>query len=75
MVLAEQFIQGMELTAGILGDMTLPLVRIEVAGDLYDYEAKYLSDKTQYFLSEWLVLRRGACDSGTGAASSSHLGV
>jgi D-alanine-D-alanine ligase len=47
--LAEQFIQGMELTAGILGDMTLPLVRIEVAGDLYDYEAKYLSDKTQYF--------------------------
>ncbi len=49
MVLAEQFIQGMELTAGILGEMTLPLVRIEVAGDLYDYEAKYLSDKTQYF--------------------------
>jgi D-alanine-D-alanine ligase len=49
LVLAEQFIQGMELTAGILGDMTLPLVRIEVAGDLYDYEAKYFSDKTQYF--------------------------
>lgn len=50
LVLAEQFIQGMELTAGILGDMTLPLVRIEVADGLYDYEAKYLSDKTHIFV-------------------------
>ncbi|SFU70434.1 D-alanine--D-alanine ligase [Nitrosospira multiformis] len=49
MVLAEQFIEGTELTASILGDVALPLVRIQVEGDLYDYEAKYLSDKTQYF--------------------------
>ncbi len=75
LVLAEQFIQGMELTAGILGDMTLPLVRIEVADGLYDYEAKYLSDKTRIFLSERLVRSGGACDSGTGAASPSHFGV
>jgi len=49
MVLAEEFIEGVELTAAILGDQPLPLVRIEVAGDLYDYEAKYLSDETRYF--------------------------
>lgn len=49
LVLAEEFIAGKELTAGILGEMPLPLVRIEVAGELYDYQAKYFSDDTQYF--------------------------
>ncbi len=49
LVLAEAFIEGTELTAGILGETPLPLVRIEVAGELYDYQAKYLSDETQYF--------------------------
>ncbi|MCB1984522.1 MAG: D-alanine--D-alanine ligase [Burkholderiales bacterium] len=49
LVLAEEFIEGTELTAAILGDTTLPLVRIVVAGELYDYEAKYLSDDTRYF--------------------------
>jgi D-alanine-D-alanine ligase len=49
MVLAEQFIDGTELTAAILGDAALPLVRIEVESGLYDYEAKYISDRTRYF--------------------------
>lgn len=49
LVLAEEFIEGTELTAAILGETTLPLVRIAVAGELYDYEAKYLSDDTRYF--------------------------
>lgn len=49
LILAEAFVEGVELTAAILGDTPLPLVRIEVAGDLYDYQAKYLSDDTQYF--------------------------
>ena len=49
MVLAEQFIEGTELTAAILGEIALPLVRIETEGDLYDYDAKYISEKTRYF--------------------------
>ena len=49
MVLAEQFIEGVELTAAILGETPLPLVRIQTAGGLYDYQAKYLSDDTRYF--------------------------
>lgn len=57
MVLAEQFIEGMELTAAILGETPLPLVRIQTAGGLYDYQAKYLSDDTRYF-----------CPSGLSAA-------
>jgi D-alanine-D-alanine ligase len=48
LVLAEEFIEGMELTAAILGDTPLPLVRIQPAG-LYDYQAKYFSDETKYF--------------------------
>ena len=48
-VLAEQYIEGMELTVAILGDTPLPLVRIEVSGELYDYKAKYLSHDTGYF--------------------------
>ena len=49
LILAEQFIEGKELTAAILGDTPLPLVRIEVAGELYDYHAKYLTNDTRYF--------------------------
>ncbi len=49
LVLAEQFIDGPELTAAILDDESLPLVRIEAPGHNYDYNAKYFSDQTQYF--------------------------
>jgi D-alanine-D-alanine ligase len=49
LVLAEQFIDGMELTAAILDDQALPLVRIEAPGRNYDYNAKYFSDETRYF--------------------------
>jgi D-alanine-D-alanine ligase len=48
-VLAEQFIEGPEYTISILGDSTLPSIRIEVSGDFYDFEAKYRSDETQFF--------------------------
>jgi D-alanine-D-alanine ligase len=48
LVLAEEFIEGTELTVAILGDEPLPLVRIQAAG-LYDYQAKYFSDETKYF--------------------------
>ncbi|NIO43257.1 MAG: D-alanine--D-alanine ligase [Burkholderiales bacterium] len=49
LVIAEQFIDGPELTAAILDDECLPLVRIEAPGHNYDYNAKYFSDETQYF--------------------------
>ncbi len=49
LVLAEQYVEGPELTAAILEDQSLPLVRIEAPGHNYDYKAKYFSDETQYF--------------------------
>ena len=47
-LLMEQLIEGQELTVGILGDTALPSIRIVPAGEWYDYEAKYVSDDTQY---------------------------
>ncbi|HUU71586.1 MAG TPA: D-alanine--D-alanine ligase [Burkholderiales bacterium] len=49
LVLAEQFVNGPELTAAILDDQSLPLVRIVAPENNYDYHAKYFSDETQYF--------------------------
>ncbi len=49
LVLAEEFVDGPELTAAILGEQSLPLVRIEAPGHKYDYHAKYFSDETRYF--------------------------
>lgn len=49
MVLVEEFIAGQELTVSILGEQALPIVRIEPAVELYDYQAKYFSDDTKYF--------------------------
>ncbi len=54
-VIAEEFIDGAELTAAILGDTALPLVRIEVPSGLYDYQAKYFSDETRYFCPSGLA--------------------
>jgi len=49
MVLAEEFIAGAEVTASILGEQALPLIRIEAPGGSYDYQAKYFSDQTRYY--------------------------
>lgn len=48
LVIAEQFIAGIEVTAALLGATALPLVRVTPPGDLYDYHAKYFSDATRY---------------------------
>jgi D-alanine-D-alanine ligase len=48
MVLAEEFIDGRELTASILADSALPLIRIEAPQGNYDYQNKYFSDETKY---------------------------
>jgi D-alanine-D-alanine ligase len=49
LVLVEEFVTGVELTASILGRRALPLIRIEAPHGNYDYQAKYFSDETKYF--------------------------
>jgi D-alanine-D-alanine ligase len=46
--LAEQFIDGPEYTASILGETALPLIRIEAPQGNYDYQNKYFTDDTKY---------------------------
>ena len=48
MALAEQFIDGPEFTASILGETALPLIRIEAPQGNYDYQNKYFTDDTKY---------------------------
>ncbi len=48
LVMAEEFIEGSELTAGFLGGEALPLLRIEAPQGNYDYQNKYFSDETKY---------------------------
>ena len=46
-VLIERCIRGAEYTVAVLGDEALPAIRIEVATDFYDFDAKYRSEATR----------------------------
>lgn len=48
-IIIEPEVRGSEYFAGIVGDIVLPLIRIETPHKFYDYEAKYESDDTRYF--------------------------
>ena len=47
-VMMERFIDGMEVTAAVLGGRALPLVSMKTPNLFYDYDAKYFSEDTQY---------------------------
>ncbi|WP_338884708.1 D-alanine--D-alanine ligase [Xenorhabdus sp. TH1] len=48
-VLVEKWLFGPEYTVGFLGDEALPSIRIQASNTFYDYDAKYISNQTQYF--------------------------
>lgn len=47
-VLVESWIEGTEYTVTLLGDRALPSIKIVPASGLYDYDAKYISEETQF---------------------------
>lgn len=47
-VLVEKFIEGRELTVGVLGDEALPVLEVVIPGGFYDFEAKYHSQENKY---------------------------
>jgi len=47
--LVERFIQGHELTVGVLGEQVLPVVEIHPLDGFYDYANKYTKGRTEYF--------------------------
>ena len=40
-VMYEAYVEGREFTVGIVGEETLPVVEIEPAGELFDFDSKY----------------------------------
>lgn len=59
-VLVEAFLSGPEYTVGVIGEDILPSIRIQTASEFYDYEAKYISDDTQYFCPSGLSAEQEA---------------
>jgi len=49
-VLVERFVKAREIAVGILDGRVLGAIEIAPAGEIYDFQAKYVSDQTQYFL-------------------------
>jgi len=47
-VLVEEYIPGRELTVGVVGEETLPVVEICAANGWYDFDAKYVTGDTAY---------------------------
>lgn len=47
-VLVEEYIDGRELTCGIVGGRTFPVIEIVAPGGWYDYGAKYTKGRTEY---------------------------
>ena len=44
----EEFIAGREITIGIVGNITLPVIEIKTTHQFYDYDAKYNDNTTQF---------------------------
>lgn len=49
-VLIEEFVDGKELTVGILGDKALPVIQVVPKNKFYDYQAKYTKGMTDYIV-------------------------
>jgi D-alanine-D-alanine ligase len=50
LVIAEAFVDGVELTVGVLGETALPPIELETPREFYDYEAKYSARDTRYII-------------------------
>ena len=47
-VMVEEFIEGREITVGILGGRALPIVEILPRGGFFDYTSKYVKGQSEY---------------------------
>ncbi len=49
-ILIEDYIQGLEVTIGVLDGQPLPIIQVVPKGGFYDYHAKYTAGQTEYVL-------------------------
>lgn len=69
-ILIEEYIPGSEFTVGILGEEALPVIQILPAGRCYDYDSKYISDRTQFLIPA--PLKESLIHSLQGSALTAH---
>jgi D-alanine-D-alanine ligase len=78
-VLIEEFIEGKELTVGILNDVTLPIVHIAPPGGVYDMASKYPwlsgAQGSEYFCPADLDLETTMAVQAAALAAHRSLGV
>lgn len=48
--LIEEYIEGHELTVGVLGDQAMAVTELQPVGRFYDYESKYSAGKTRHVI-------------------------
>jgi D-alanine--D-alanine ligase len=53
-VLVEEFVQGRELTVGVLGDQVLPVIEVIPKRAFFDFTAKYTAGMTDYRVPAFL---------------------
>ena len=73
-VLVESYVAGRELTVGVLGDSALPPAELRLAGEFYDYHAKYADDRTQIVCPAELTPEVTRLIQATGLAAHRALG-
>ena len=49
-ILVEKFMEGKEITVGVLEDIPLPIIEIVPRSGFYDYHSKYSKGETQYLI-------------------------
>jgi D-alanine-D-alanine ligase len=73
--LIESFFSGRELTVGILGGEALPVVEIVPRDGFYDYDHKYTSGASEYFVPAPLTEAQAASVQSTACAAHRALGL
>lgn len=49
-ILVEKYIEGSEITVGIVNSMSLPIIEVKPSKGFYDFEAKYTKGMTEYII-------------------------
>lgn len=69
-IILEEYIEGRELTVGILDNKPLPVIEIVTRNNVYDYEAKYNDTDTRYLVPA--PIDKDSYDKASSLGSSAH---
>jgi D-alanine-D-alanine ligase len=73
-VMIEEFVDGSEITVGILNEQPLPVIEIVPSSGFYDYKSKYTSGMTEYILPARLTRSQSLESQGLGLKAYRAIG-